>query len=121
MVQEKHFRKFNIFLFGVTISLGGLIFGMSISLFNNFFEYYMRGNFSDVYISQYDSIKSRINLFFSLGFLPCTLLTGLVFQKFGRRGMLWANGLISIIATSLLIIPNIYLVYALRFITGNNF
>ena len=111
-------NKMRLYFFGILITLGGMVFGMSIALFNSFFDYFIKGCFPDFLSSKYDSIKTNLNFFYSIGFIPCTLVSGWFLERFGRKTLIVGLGIINIFVWGCEAIPNIPLLYVLRAISG---
>ena len=113
--------KTKVYFFGILICLGGLVFGITISMFNNFFHYYIDGAAPHTLSSEYESIKTNLNLYYSLGFIPSALGSGWLIERVGRRWLILGLGLVNIIVCLLQYFPNFGIFYALRFFSGKSF
>ena len=120
MAEAKVKSRLQVSLFGLTICLGGICFGQSISLFNTFFDIFMRGCYPSTPPSQYITIKSNLNVFYSLGFILCMAVSGYLFQYLGRKKFLIIVCTMNVIICGLEPYPNLYLLYVLRFLSGEH-
>lgn len=112
-------HKAKAYIFGVLIAIGGFVFGMSISLFNTFFDYFILGFDETIKSSKYDSIKTNLNFFYSLSFILSTCVSGWFLERFGRRALIISVGVINIILFGVEAIPCLPVLYAARFLSGN--
>ena len=111
-------KKFNINLFGIVTSSAGLVFGFSLTLFNSFFNIYMEKMFPSVDSNEWDSFKSNLNATFAFGGILCTLGSSYIMHLFGRRNINVSLGILNLISSLMLLIPNKAVAYTARLVSG---
>ena len=110
--------KFKVYLMGISVALTGFCFGQSICIFNTFFNFYVEGCFPNTSPMMYDEIKSKINLFMSIGMLCSTLVIAKLFEWLPRR--VFFAVILSLFALSsfLSAVPSLIVLYICRFVQG---
>jgi MFS family permease len=111
--------KAKVYILGLTISLCGFYFGFSLTEFNNFFEYFMKGKFNtSIKESRYHSINAYLNTYVTLGGLLCVFLSGFILQKLRLKTVVIITCIVHITARIGMVLLGLNLLYVCRFIIG---
>ena len=114
MIKDPFQYRANIKLFTFAQSLAGMIFGINITVFNVFdIKIFNDSANTESYFN-----AKYFNIFFSLGGLICSLISGLLIQKFGRKYLNLNLIVWNIFFTLMQQFSNKFILYLSRFFVG---
>ena len=108
----------SMIIYGITLSVGGMYYGISVALFNNFAEQFFKKVFNITDPSELKKIESDLAFYFFLGCFLCALFASFLYENIGRLYTYYFIIFLEILNSFLLIFENLDLIIYSRIIAG---
>ena len=117
-INKKKFPNKKTYLYGVVLSSGGLYYGLTVGMFNNFSEPFITEILDISEIKTQKKMESNLAFIYFIGCLIAAITGSFIYEKLGRLGAFYLSVFLEILASCFLCVNNIFLIYFGRFITG---
>ena len=110
--------KKKIIIYGLILSSGGLYYGLTVGMFNNFFFPFIENVLQITDPDLQIEINSNFAFIYFIGCLSAALTSSLIYEKMGRLKAFYLAILFEVIGSFCLIIKSVNIIYLGRFING---